>query len=207
MGSILGEDPGVSGGELVSSQPQGPGGADPEPDSPFPADGGPVTWEEHPARVGATFNLSKQVCAELDRLRLDLGTGEGIRSSNSEITEMALRIAIEDAREQGTESELVERLSERSTAQTAGVTGEGGRTTRRSVDDAGLIVETTYDEHGEVVDEDVVASVADLPVEVEYVDEAGRLVSLTKDELGNTFEQVLDDALNPLTTRLLSGIN
>jgi hypothetical protein len=204
MGSILGEDPGAPDGELVSPRPQGPGGTDPEPASPFPAGGGPAVWEEHPARVGATFNLSKQVCAELDRLRLDLGAEGGTRSSNSEIAEMALRIAIEDARERGMESDLVGRLNERSAARAAEVVGEDGRTIRRSVDDAGSIIETVYDENGQVVDEAVVASVADLPVQDEYVDEQGRLVSLTKDELGNTFEQVLDDSLNPLRTRLLS---
>jgi hypothetical protein len=37
------------------------------------------------------------------------------------------------------------------------------------------------------------------------VDEQGRLVSLAKDELGNTFEQILDDDLNALETRLLES--
>jgi hypothetical protein len=73
------------------------------------------------------------------------------------------------------------------------------------VDRAGSIIETTYGEGGEILDEDVVGRVADLPVEAEYVDEQGRLVSLTRDELGNAFEQVLDDDLNPLETRLLGG--
>ena len=53
------------------------------------------------------------------------------------------------------------------------------------------------------MDEDVVASVAELPVEAEYVDERGRLVSLAKDELGNAFEQIMDEELNTLETRLL----
>ena len=75
----------------------------------------------------------------------------------------------------------------------------------RSVDQTGLIIETTYGESGDVLDEDVVGSVADLPVEDEYVDEQGRLVSLAKDELGNAFEQVLDDDLNALETRLMDG--
>jgi hypothetical protein len=41
------------------------------------------------------------------------------------------------------------------------------------VDEAGFIVETTYYENAEFVDEDVVASVAELPVEAEFVDEKG----------------------------------
>ena len=75
------------------------------------------------------------------------------------------------------------------------------------MDEAGFIVEITYDENGEIVDEDVVASVAELPVEAEYVDESGRLVSLAKDELGNTFEQITDEEFNTLGARILPGAN
>ncbi len=196
MGSILGEEPGAAPEARVSG--------DEEPASPFPAGGGPAVWDEQSARVGVAFNLSKQVSRELDRLRTDLGE-EGLRTSNSEIAELALRIAIEDARERGADSGLISRLGARPEPQEAGVVEKGGQKIQRTVDDAGSIIETIYDENGDVVDEDVVGSVADLPVETEYLDEAGRLVSLTKDELGNTFEQVLDDNLNPLVTRLLPG--
>ena len=165
-------------------------------------DEGGVSWEEPPERVGITFNLSKQVSTELDKLRLELELEGDIRPSKSEIAEVALRIAVEDARGRGRESELVGRLIERRAAQATDGTDEGG-TTRRSVDEAGFIIETTYDGNGEVVDEDVVASVVELPVEAEYVDEKGRLVSLAKDELGNTFEQIMDEEFNTLGTRLL----
>ena len=196
MGSILGEESGADPDARVSG--------DEEPASPFPTGGGPAAWDEQSARVGVAFNLSKQVSRELDRLRTDLGE-EGLRTSNSEITEMALRIAIEQTREQGTGSELIRRLGARPEPQEAGVVEMDGQKIQRTVDDAGSIIETIYDANGAVVDEDVVGSVADLPVETEYLDEAGRLVSLTKDELGNTFEQVLDDNLKPLVTRLLPG--
>ena len=73
------------------------------------------------------------------------------------------------------------------------------------MDQSGLILETTYDQSGEVLDEDVVGRVSDLPVVDEYLDEQGRLVSQVKDELGNTFEQILDDNLNTLQTRLVDG--
>jgi hypothetical protein len=160
-----------------------------------------VSWDERPERVGITFNLSKQLGAELERLRLEL---EGdVRPSRSEIAEAALRIAIEDARERGQESELVKRLSERSVDRATDVTDEGGRTTRRSVDESGWIFETTHDENGDIVDEDVVGTVADLPVVDEYMDEQGQLVSVAKDELGNTFEQIMDEGFNTLATRLL----
>jgi hypothetical protein len=160
---------------------------------------------EHPERVGVTFNLSKQLNTELDKLRLELEGERDIRTSKSEIAEVALRIALEDVQRGGRESELVKRLSGRQATQATGAPDEGGLTVQRSVDEAGFIVEITYDENGEIVDEDVVASVAELPVEAEYVDDSGRLVSLAKDELGNTFEQVTDEELNTLGTRMLFG--
>jgi hypothetical protein len=163
--------------------------------------GAVVSWDERPERVGITFNLSKQLGAELERLRLDLE--EDVRPSRSEIAEAALRIAIEDVRERGQESELVKRLGGRPVDRATGVTAEGGRTTLRSVDDSGWIFETTHDENGQIVDENVVGTVADLPVVDEYVDGQGRLVSVAEDELGNTFEQVMDEGFNTLGTRLL----
>jgi hypothetical protein len=200
MGTILGEGSGVSGGTRTPSEFRG---ADKSTDSRSLAEEGTVSWEGHPERVGITFNLSKQVSTALDELWLEL---EGdFRPSRSEITEVALRIALEDVRERGRESELIKRLSEQRAARAADAPGEGRLIVRRSVDEAGFIVETTYDENGEIVDEDVVTSVAELPVEGEYVDENGRLVSLAKDELGNTFEQIMDEGFNTLEARLVSG--
>jgi hypothetical protein len=188
MGTILSESSeAADDNQALSGSPGSPGAV--------------VSWDERPERVGITFNLSKQLGAELERLRLDLEAD--FRPSRSEIAEAALRIAVEDARERGQESELVKRLSGRPVDRASGVTVEGGRTTRRSVDDSGVIFETTHDENGEIVDEDVVGTVADLPVVEEYVDGQGRLVSVAEDELGNTFEQIMDEGLNTLGTRLL----
>jgi hypothetical protein len=203
MGTILGEDTGATSAEQIRSGSRGLHRVDQNTGSRPPTGEGTVSWEEHPERVGITFNLSKQVSTELDKLRLELERDEDVRPSKSEITEVALRIAVEDVRGRGRESELVKRLSVRSAAQATGATDEDGLTARRSVDEAGFIVETTYDENGKIVDEDVVASVAELPVEAEYVDEKGRLVSLAKDELGNAFEQIMDEEFNTLGTRLL----
>ncbi len=203
MGTILGEASGVSSGEQTLSESRGSCGADRKANSLSSVSEAIVSWEEKPERVGITFNLSKQLNAELDRLRQELRSKGDVSLSRSEIAEVALRIAVEDVRENGRESELVKRLGERTVDQTTGITDEAGRTTRRSVDEIGFIVETTYDENGDVVDEDVVAAIADLPVEAEYVDEEGRLVSLAKDELGNTFEQIMDGEFNTLGTRLL----
>ena len=205
MGTILGEGSGSSSGDQTISNPRGLNSADQRTGLHSPVGKGTVFWEEHPERVGITFNLSKQVSTELDKLRLELDLEDDVRPSKSEITEIALRIAVEDVRGRGRESELVKRLSVRPEVQAADVTDEGGLTARRSVDEAGFIVETTYDEYGKIVDEDVVASVAELPVEAEYMDERGRLVSLAKDELGNAFEQIMDEEFNTLETRLLLG--
>lgn len=197
MGTILGAGSGVSDEEddftgtdsIEADSGQSPG------DLPF-------KWEENPERVGVAFNLSKQLGAELDRIRHELEADT--HPSKSEIAEVALRIAVEDFRSRGSESELVKRLDERHAARAAGETG--GPRTVRSVDQTGIIIETTYGEDGDILDEDVVGNVADLPVEAEYVDEQGRLVSLTKDEIGNVFEQVLDDNLNALETRLVDDL-
>jgi predicted transcriptional regulator len=192
MGTILREIPEPTGGERDSLE----SGTAP------PASGGEgaISWEDQPWLVGTTFNLSKQVGRELDRLRHDLQRQEGIHTSNSEIAEVALRIAIEDARKQGRESQLIRRL----------LSGLGGRpayragqATRRSVDASGRILETIYNEEGEVVDEEEVGEVTDLPVETEYIDAQGRLLSLARDELGNIFEWVTDEELGTLEARIV----
>ncbi len=216
MGTILGEGFGSSSDERASSGSTGSRSADRRTAASASNDKSTISWEEQPERVGITFNLSKQVGSELDKLRLELPVEEGIRSSNSEIAEVALRIAVEDARERGTESELVKRLSWRPadrTEEDIGVahgalgetTDEVGWTTRRSVDESGHIVETTYNGDGEIADEAVVGDVADLPVEAEYLDEEGRFRSLANDELGNTFELIMDEEFNTLGARLVRG--
>ena len=198
MGTILRESAGPSGGERDSLESVEPGTAP-------PASGGEgaISWEDQPWLVGTTFNLSKQVGRELDRLRHDLQRQEGIHTSNSEIAEVALRIAIEDARKQGRESELIRRLLSGLGGRPAYRAGEAGLATRRSVDASGRILETIYNEEGEVVDEEEVGDVTDLPVEAEYVDGKGRLMSLARDELGNAFEWVTDEELGTLEARLV----
>lgn len=220
MGTILGggaaSSGGVSGDERTSPEAPASQAADRSPAPPASAGENSISWEAHPERTGITFNLSKQVSRELDRLRLELQTEEGLRSSNSELAELALRIAIEDVRKRGRESELLRSLSHeeepedgRSGAATAGpgtpaeTAARPDRTVQRSVTASGYIVETTYDERREVVDEDVVGNVADLPVEEEYLDQEGRLLSLARDELGNTFERITDDESNTLGARIV----
>jgi len=135
MGAILGAGSGVpeeeqesdARGEAVSGQPTG----------------ATVSWEKNPERVGVAFNLSKQVSTELDRIRLELE--DDTRPSKSEIAEAALRIAIEDVRSRGSQSELVKRLEERHAARAANTSGGTPHKVVRSVDQtAGVIIETTY---------------------------------------------------------------
>jgi hypothetical protein len=190
MGTILGESAGPH--DVETGTP-----------SPTPAGEGMISWEDQPWLVGTAFNLSKQVGRELDRLRLDLQHQEDIHTSNSEIAEVALRIAIEDARERGRESELVGRLASGLGGRLAYRAAEAGPSTRRSVDGSGRILETIFNEEGEVVDEEEVGDVTDLPVEVEYVDGKGRLLSLARDELGNTFEWVTDEEFGTLEARIV----
>jgi hypothetical protein len=189
MGAILGEGHGL-----------------PEEGPAVPKSGeASVSRGESTELVGVAFNLSKQLNAELDRIRHELE--EDTHPSKSEIAEVALRIAVEDYRSRGSESELVNRIGERHAARSAAdASGDAPHSVVRSVDPTGLILETTYDRSGGVLDEDVVGRVGDLPVIDEYLDEQGRLVSQVQDDLGNTFEQVLDDGLNILETRLVDGL-
>jgi hypothetical protein len=191
MGTILGANPEFSDEEDALPESGDAGGK------------ATVSWENNPELVGVAFNLSKQLTAELDRVRHELE--EDTHPSKSEIAEVALRIAVEDVRARGRESELVKRLEERHAARAADTPGETPHRAVRGVDQTGLIIETTYDESGGVLDEDVLGRVADLPVVDEYLDEQGRLVSQVQDDLGNTFEQVLDDDFNILETRLADG--
>jgi len=69
------------------------------------------------------------------------------------------------------------------------------------VDESGNILETTVNENGEVIGEDLVGNVADLPVEEEYIDDEGRVVSRAQDDAGNVYEQVFDDEGNLVEVR------
>jgi hypothetical protein len=181
----------------------GPRDVEPGTAPPAAAGEGVISWQDQPWLVGTTFNLSKQVGRELDRLRHDLQRQEGIHTSNSEIAEVALRIAVEDARKRGRESELVRRLVNGIGGRPAYRAGGASQATRRSVDASGRILETTYNEEGEIVDEQEVGDVTDLPVETEYVDAQGRLLSLARDELGNIFEWVTDEEFGTLEARIV----
>src|SRR4051812_39081477 len=124
MGTILGESPGI---------------AEEEQAVPEPGDA-TVSWEEGHELVGVTFNLSKQLNTELDRVRHELE--EDTHPSKSEIAEVALRITVEDFRSRGRESELASRIEARHAALAAAraASGDTPHSVVRSVDQSGLIL-------------------------------------------------------------------
>lgn len=73
-------------------------------------EGPSIEWEENPLRKNATYHLSTQVQDELETLYLDLRSKKRVKRSKSEIVEVALRIALEDAKSNGEQSGLMERL-------------------------------------------------------------------------------------------------
>ena len=79
------------------------------------------------------------------------------------------------------------------------------QTSRLSVDASGEIVETTLDESGQVVDESMRGNVRDLPVEDEFFDDEGRLVSRRRDDSGNLFEGRLDEEGNLVHVGIIPG--
>ena len=69
------------------------------------------------------------------------------------------------------------------------------------MDQSGDIIEIALNESGEIVGEEIVGNISDLPVEEEYIDEEGRTVSRVRDKSGNAFEHVSDDEGNIVGVR------
>ena len=76
------------------------------------------------------------------------------------------------------------RLLERST-------NEAHQTVQHAVDEAGTIIETTLDENGNLVSEDRVGNVTDLPAEEEYTNESGQTVRTVR-LMGNLIQLTLE---------------
>jgi pyruvate/2-oxoglutarate dehydrogenase complex dihydrolipoamide acyltransferase (E2) component len=67
---------------------------------------------------------------------------------------------------------------------------------QRTVDETGNIIETTLDENGELLDEDITGNLTDLPAAEgfeEYVNEAGSTVRTVQDESGTLIELQLGE--------------
>ena len=78
----------------------------------------------------------------------------------------------------------------------AGNAGETARSVRRTVDESGNVLKTVLDGSGEVLEEDTSESLADLPVEEEYLDDEGRIVGRARDDAGNVVKEELDEKGN-----------
>ena len=73
---------------------------------------------------------------------------------------------------------------------------EDGRTVRRTIDESGNVLKTVLDGAGKVVEEDAPDTLADLPLEQEYLDDEGRIVGRVRDDAGNLVEEELDEEGN-----------
>ena len=74
-------------------------------------------------------------------------------------------------------------------------------TSQHTVSEDGIILVTTLNKNGEIIGENLVGNVEDLPVQEEYIDDQGRVVSQVQDGAGNVYEQVLDDEGNMIEVR------
>jgi pyruvate/2-oxoglutarate dehydrogenase complex dihydrolipoamide acyltransferase (E2) component len=61
------------------------------------------------------------------------------------------------------------------------------------VNESGDIIETTLDESGNLLEEDITGKLTDLPVEEEYTDEEGQTVRTVKDESGTLVQLTLGE--------------
>ncbi len=134
-----------------------------------------------------------------------LGKVPGVGDSKEQDEEMS-----EDAKEQGVsgadqtsesdegsmqqEEEEAEQVPDVTSSNgTIGETvNKEGQTVQRTVDDSWNIVETTLNESGEVVNERIAGSLNNLPVEEEFFDDEGRVISRMRDETGSIVEGVFD---------------
>ena len=72
-------------------------------------------------------------------------------------------------------------------------TNEAGQIVQRAVDESGGIIEITLNEACNIVDENLVGSLTDLPAEEEYRNEEGQTIRIVKDESGTLIELQLGD--------------
>jgi hypothetical protein len=158
--------------------------------------------------VGGIKSRIQNDRAQLESLAQQMGEGD----AKAQIQEMIDSYnELESSMDQATQEQGVQRaVSQAAQQSTDGATrqaqedetGESGdQTTERTVEEQGYITETTLNENGGVVDEGVVGNVADLPVEEEYIDEQGRIVSRARDDSGNAYELVTDDGGNMVEAR------
>lgn len=153
--------------------------------------------------VGSIKSRLQNDRAQLEQFSQQLSDG----NTKAQVQEMIDSYnELESAMDQATQDQGVQETASQA-AQQARDTAKGGtresdvQRTERTVDEQGYITETILDESGGVLDEDVVGNVAELPVEEEYIDEQGRVVSRVRDDAGNAYEMVTDDGENMVEAR------
>ena len=133
-------------------------------------------------------DLLKAVNRFFDTLDSTASRVQEIAQDNPEIIETLVQSVREVAEEALTDGE--------SGGEEESAADAGEPASRLSVDASGEIVETVLDESGQVVDESIKGNFRDLPVEEEFFDDGGQLVSRRRDDSGTLFEGQLDEEGN-----------
>jgi hypothetical protein len=77
-------------------------------------------------------------------------------------------------------------------------TDEAGQTVQRAVDESGVVFEITLDETGDLVKQEQVGNLAELPAEEEYQNEEGQMIRTVREESGTLVKLRLDEEGNIL---------
>ncbi len=80
---------------------------------------------------------------------------------------------------------------------------EASQTGQRARNESGNVTEPAPDESNQVEGKSAKESIADLPIEEEYIDEQGRIIGRARDESGNVVEEVLDEEGDVLDLSML----
>ena len=72
-------------------------------------------------------------------------------------------------------------------------TDEAGQTVQRAVDESGVVFEIALDEAGDLVKQEQVGNLAELPAEEEYQNEEGQMIRTVREELGTLVKLRLDE--------------
>lgn len=72
-------------------------------------------------------------------------------------------------------------------------TDEAGQTVQRAVDESGVVFEITLDKAGDLVKQEQVGNLAELPAEEEYQNEEGQMIRTVREESGTLVKLRLDE--------------
>ena len=97
------------------------------------------------------------------------------------------------ARETEQERERTPHLPENAAVQVGEATKETRDVFDRVTNEPGNVTEPVPNESNEAKSEEAMSTLADLPIEEEYIDERGRIVGRARDDSGNVVEEVLDE--------------